>query len=194
MFHKVIIIPGLGDGNQKVKWATNHYRKYGLDPLVHNIWWRRGEKHFEPKLHKLTDLIDKLFEEGNKVSLVGTSAGGSAVMNAFVARRKKIYKVVSICGRLRKGSEKGFRSFGAKTAGSVAFKESVLMFEQSEPILTKKDRKRIMTIRALFDELVPGNTAYIDGANNKRIKSVEHMFSIWMGLSFYRPLIDFLQD
>lgn len=192
MSHKVIIVPGLGDETDKIKWATNHYRKYGLEPVVHNIWWRKGEKHLEPKLKKLIKLIDTLSKNGNKVSLIGTSAGSSAVMNAFVARKNKIYKIVSVCGRLKRGDEKGFRSFESKTASSLAFKESILMFEESEPKLTKEDRKKVMTIRAIFDELVPDNTSYIKGATNKRIKSVEHIFSIWMGLSFYKPLKDFL--
>lgn len=191
--HKVIIVPGLGDETNKIKWATNFYRKYGLEPVVHNMWWRKGEKHFEPKLQKLIKLIDSLSKMGDKVSLVGTSAGSSAVMNAFIARKKKIYKVISVCGRLKQGEEKGFRSFEAKTASSLAFKESILMFEKSEPKLTKEDRKKMMTISAVFDELVPGNTSRIKGATNNQIKSVEHMFSIWMGLSFYPPLIKFLQ-
>jgi hypothetical protein len=192
MSHKVIIIPGLGDGTERIEWATNFYHKYGLEPVVHNMWWRKGEKHFEPKLKKLISLVDKLSKNGDRVSLIGTSAGSSAVMNAFVARKKKIYKVISVCGRLRQGEEKGFRSFEAKTASSLAFKESVLRFEKSELKLTKEDKKKIMTISAIFDELVPGNTSRIKGAVNKQIKSVEHMFSIWMGLSFYKPLIKFL--
>lgn len=190
--HYVIIVPGLGDETTKIKWATNYMSKYDLEPILHNIWWRKGEKHFEPKLKKLVKLIDKLATGSNKVSLIGTSAGSSAVMNAFVLRKNKIYKVISVCGRLKQGSEKGFRSFEAKTASSLAFKESILMFEKHEPNLTKSDKKKIMTIRALFDELVPDNTSWIKGATNNKINSIEHMFSIWMGLSFYRPLINFL--
>jgi len=124
--HSVIIVPGLGDETSKIEWATNFYRKYDSEPMVHNMWWRKGEKHFEPKLQKLIKLIDKLAKNGNKVSLIGTSAGSSAVMNAFVVRKNKIHKVISVCGRLKQGKEKGFRSFEAKTSSSLAFKESVL--------------------------------------------------------------------
>ena len=66
------------------------------------------------------------------------------------------------------------------------------MFEQNETSLIKNDRKKIMTVRALFDELVPDNTSYVIGANNKRLKTIEHVFSIWIGLSFYKPLTKFL--
>ena len=67
------------------------------------------------------------------------------------------------------------------------------MFEKNEPKLSREDRKKIMTVRALFDELVPDETSWIKGATNKKINSVEHMFSIWIGLSFYKPLINFLK-
>lgn len=190
--HYVIVVPGLGDETIKIKWATNHWRKFGLKPVIHNIWWKKGKKHFKPKLQKLLKLIDRLSKNGDKVSLVGASAGSSAVLNAYVARKKKIYKVVSVCGRLRHGEEKGFRSFESRTNSSLAFRESILMFEKNEKSLTKNERKKIMTIRAIFDELVPDDTAYIKGVTNKKIKSIEHMLSIWMSLSFYKPLINFL--
>jgi len=190
--HIVIIVPGLGDETTKIKWATAHWRKYGLKPVIHNIWWKKGNKHFKPKLIRLIHRIDNFIKDGNKVSLVGTSAGSSAVMNAYISRKKKISKVISICGRLKQGEQKGFRSFELRTATSLAFKESILMFEQNETSLIKNDRKKIMTVRALFDELVPDNTSYVIGANNKRLKTIEHVFSIWIGLSFYKPLTKFL--
>src|SRR6185369_1356332 len=167
MSHIVIIVPGLGDKTEPIKWATRHWNEYGLEPVVHSIGWRKGEKHFAPKLEKLFLLIDILTQEGNKVSLVGTSAGASAVLNAFLKRKSKIHKVVSVCGRLRKGEENGFRSFEKRSVSSVAFQESVLMFENNEQKLTKKDKKKIMTISAIFDELVPAEKSFIKGATNK---------------------------
>lgn len=194
MIHKVIVVPGLGDETNIIKWVVSGWKRYDLEPIIHNIWWKTEPKHFEPKLKRLVNLIDRLSEDGNKISLLGASAGGSAVLNAFLRRKNKIRKVVSVCGRLRRGEEKGLRSFESRTSSSLAFKESVLMFEKDEQTLDKKDRNNIMTVRALFDELVPDNTAVVEGANNKQIKSIEHVFSIWMSLSFYKPLVDFLLD
>lgn len=191
--HYVIIVSGLGDEAQLLKWATNHYRQYELEPVIHNIWWRKGERHFIPKLQKLIKLIDRLSKNGSLVSLVGTSAGSSAVLNAFVKRKSKICKVISICGRLRQGDEEGFRSFKFRSASSLAFKESVLMFEKSEPSINKDDRKKIMTVRAMFDELVPPKTVIVQGALNKRIPMVEHVLSIATALLVYDPVIRFLK-
>jgi hypothetical protein len=193
MLHKVIIVPGLGDNTKNIKWATDHYKKFGLDQIVHPIGWRYGEKHFKPKFQRLIKLIDKLYKDGNKVSLIGTSAGASAVVNVYSLRKNKINKVIAVCGRLRVGPEKGFRSFEKMTETSLAFKESVLMCQKNILKLTKGDKNKIMTITNYFDELVPPETSYIPGAKNLKIKSIEHMFSIWMSLSFFKPLREFLK-
>lgn len=190
--HKVIIIPGLGDETNKIKFATNHWKKHGLEPVVHSVGWHDGDK-FELKLHRLVGLIDEFSQEGDIVSLVGISAGGSAAMNAFIECKDTIHRVIIVCGRLRTGSQSGFRSFEIRTASSPACAQSIRMCESREPDLTEADKLKIMTVRAMFDELVPGDTAILKGAYNTRVPTPEHMFSIGMALTvFSKPLIVFL--
>lgn len=191
--HSVIIIPGLGDNVQAIKLLEKSWKKFGLDIIPHSIGWRDGENDFKPKLERLLKLIDKLHKEGKKVSLVGTSAGGSAVLNAFVKRKNVIHKVVNVCGRLRVGPESGFRSFALKSKSSLSFADSVKMFESKESLLTEKDRKRIMTIMPIFgDQLVPSSTVFIEGAVNKKIFMGEHILSITYAMAIYTPLKKFL--
>ena len=194
--HSVIIIPGLSDETKYLRLINNHWRKYGLTPIIHPVGWRDGENEFIPKLKRLVKLIDKLIKNGDNVSLVGTSAGGSAVLNAFCERKSVINKVINVCGRLRTGPTKGFRSFQSKTASSHAFAQSVKLAELNEKRLNKKDRKKIMTIRAMFgDELVPPETTYIKGTKNILVPTAEHVFSIAMALTlFSKPLISFLTN
>lgn len=192
--HRVIIIPGLGDEVNKTSWATNHWRRYGLEPFVHSAGWHDG-KEFQSKLRTLIEMIDKFIKYGDRVSLVGCSAGGSAVLNAFFKRKELVHKVINICGRLRYGKQKGFRSYEARTASSPSFAQSVKLFASRENLLSIHDRKKVMTVRALFgDELVPGDTAILSMANNMVIPTMEHIFSIAMALTlFSRPLITFLK-
>lgn len=192
--HHTIFIPGLGDEVNKMIWATNHWRRFGLDPIVHSVGWHDGEKYFQPKLKILVDMIDKYADGGNSVSLVGCSAGGSAALNAFFERREVVYRVINVCGRLRTGPQNGFRSFGARTASSPPFAESVKLFESNENLLTNQDRQKIMTVRALFgDELVPADTTILQGAYNTVVPIPEHVLSIAMALTiFAKPLITFL--
>jgi hypothetical protein len=192
--HSVIIVPGLGDEIRGLKIVSNHWCRHGLEPIVHSVGWRDGQTEFQPKLERLVELIDRLTDKGDIVSLVGTSAGGSAVCNAFIERRNTVHRVINVCGRLRTGPHTGFRSFESKTASSPAFSQSIKLFESREDSLSDKERQRIMTVRAMFgDELVPSDTTILRGAYNTRIPTPEHMFSIGMALTvFSSPLIVFL--
>lgn len=193
--HRVIIIPGLGDDVMKMSLTTNHWRQHGLDPVIHAIGWSDG-KEFRQKLQALVKMIDQYAKNGNRVSLVGCSAGASAVLNAFIDRKKIIHRVITVCGRLKSGSQQGFRSFPVRTATSPSFAQSIHLFEGREGVLSDQDRKKIMTVRALFgDELVPADTAIVRGAYNIVVPTPEHVFSIAMSLTlFSRPLITFLQQ
>ena len=191
--HHVIIVPGLGDDADKLSWLTNHWRKHGLEPIVHSVGWH-DEQKFQPKLSVLVEMIDRYAQNGDKVSLVGCSAGGSAVLNAFFERKNVVHRVISVCGRLRSGNQKGFRSFEARTDSSPSFATSVQLFESREDSLSDNDRQKIMTVRALFgDELVPADTTILRGAYNTVVPTPEHVLSIAMALTlFSRPLITFL--
>ena len=195
--HKVIVIPGLGDHRTKpIELAVNHWRRQGLEPIVHAVGWHDGEDSFEPKLLRLVEMIDGFTEQGDTVPLVGTSAGGSAALNAFIERKDAIHRVINVCGRLKVGPTTGFRSFVSKSKSSPAFAESVKLCEAREKLLSTADRQKIMTVRAMFgDELVPPETTILQGAYNTRVPTPEHVLSISAALTaFSRPLIVFLKQ
>lgn len=192
--HHTIFIPGLGDEVNRMVWATSHWRRSGLDPIVNSVRWHSGEKEFQPKLQILVDMIGKFTNDGDRVSIVGCSAGGSVALNAFFERKEDVHRVINVCGRLRTGPQNGFRSFGARTASSPPFADSVKLFESHENLLTNQDRQKVMTVRALFgDELVPADTTIVRGAYNTIVPTPEHVLSITMALTiFSKPLITFL--
>jgi len=124
-------------------------------------------------------------------AFLGTSAGASAVLNAFFARRDDIRSVVSVCGRLRAGD--GVYPSLDQSRNRLLFKPSVLCCDEGISRLTPADTAKILTIRPLFDELVPVTTMTIAGATNRRILAVEHMVGIYLALSVYaRLIVDFL--
>lgn len=191
--HKVIIVPGLnGDTNNIYRLTRKWPEKYGLNPVMASIDWKDGED-FEPKLRRLTSLIDRFADQGDTISLVGCSAGGSGVMNAFVERKDVITCVVNNGGFLRPGTAKGLRSFEQRTAFSPAFGESILRFSELEPTLTPEDREKILTVRPLFDELVPPETVVISGAMNTTVPMLGHVLGLALALVKYDPVIKFLR-
>lgn len=196
MGHKVIIIPGLGDQTNLLERFSKRWYKSALSPVVHSFGWNDKNTDFTTKLNIMLRLIDDLKNDGHTVSLVGTSAGGSAVINAYVSRKDMIHRVVTVCSRLRTGKSKGFRSFKNRTSSCDSFAESVRSSEENISKLRKIDLHKIMTVSALFgDELVPRDTSSIDGARNIYVPTAEHMLSIGASLSIFSgPLVSFINS
>lgn len=191
--HHVIYVPGLDDSRKGYELFINKWRFYGIVPHVHRVGWNDGEKSFEPKLKKLVSEINSLIKKGHIVSLVGGSAGGSAVLNAFT-QQPKINAVVNLCGRLRAGKNVT-PSLEWAARNSPAFKESVLMFEKREPGMRKEQRSRVLTFSPIWDEIVPRTTISLPGATNKTLPSIEHMLSGFLGMTLFSPIVvGFIKD
>lgn len=192
--HKVIIGLGMDGRVGGIRWLTRHWpEKYGLQPVMLPLVWKDGEP-FAPKLKQITALIDQLADTGDQVSLVGCSASGSAMLNAFIERREQVNRVVNVGGFLRPGNRQGNKSFAKRSAQSLAFQVSVLRFAELEPTLTLADRAKILTVRPVLDELVPPETVVINGAINRTVPMIEHVLGLGMALLKYDPVIKFLRE
>lgn len=189
--HHVIVVPGLGDENKYLAWEVDRWKKYGLSPQLHSAPWA-GDEQFEPKLDRLTALIDLLTGRGN-VSLVGISAGGSLALNAFAHRREVIHKVATVCAPLRR-AEHTF--FWRHIMGRYpAFVESLDLVEQNQLMLTPEDRIRILTTHALLDEQVPNSTTTLPGARNILIPIIGHQLALTLAMTVFKgQIINFLKE
>ncbi|MFA6518062.1 MAG: hypothetical protein WCV93_00210 [Candidatus Shapirobacteria bacterium] len=187
----VIIVLGLGD-NRESKVVTYLWKEQRIKVVFFQTNWKSDE-NYQDKLNRLLVLIDREAKL-NRVSLVGTSAGGSMVINAYALRKNTVNKMVTVCSRLKKGQIKGFRGFEERTKGYPAFRDSVILAEEVEKSFSENDRQKIMTVHSLLgDELVPTNTAIIDGAKNIVVPLGEHMVSIASSLTiFSKPLVEFM--
>lgn len=190
----IIIIPGLGNSVALNKWAVESWKKFGLIPHIFDAKWKIEENGLAEKLHRALRLVDSLTKNNSRVSIVGNSAGSSLALNIFGKRKKQIHRVVINCGRVREGNWPWF-TFDQATSSSPSFKESVHAAQALEKTFTKDDRKKILTLRPLFDEVVPSNTVQITGATNKISFSIEHVLSIALNMTLYRrKIIDFILD
>lgn len=186
--HYLIFVPGLGDNNSLLNWAIKRFEKDGFITIIRSAPWHKKEEPLKSKLERLINRIDEVYKDGQTLSLIGISAGASLVLNAYCQRKNKVENVVNICGRLRKGKNV-FPSLELASRGHPAFKESVELFEKNEPNLTDKDRKKILTIRAFWDEIVPRSTTSLNGATNIKLPLVEHSLTIYLSLLLSRKTI-----
>jgi hypothetical protein len=164
--HHLIYVPGLHD-SLLIRRAGFHvllliWRLHGFHAHLILPHWEK-DNEFAPKLERIAQKVAELDKQGHYVSLVGESAGGSAVLNTFMECRDKIAGVVNITGRLRSDGEPSLEKM---SDGSPAFAESVRRCEAALPSLTDEQRQRVITIRPCIDAVVPPETVAVEGATN----------------------------
>lgn len=187
----VIYLPGLGDRRSHGQRAIlKLWKIYGLNVHYHKIGWADKEP-YEPKKQRTLDLIDSLTRSGNKVALIGTSAGASAALNAYSERIDKVSSVVCICGKIQNPQTVGEPYFKE----NPAFRDSLFSLSKSLSILTTKDRAKVLSIHPLRDETVPVLDTIVEGAKEGRIPTVGHIFSIFYALTFgSRHIAKFIRE
>jgi pimeloyl-ACP methyl ester carboxylesterase len=158
-----------------VKW----WSVLGVEGYYVPMYWADKEG-FAPKLARLLAKIDELAQNGDKVSLVGTSAGASAVLVAFAARIDKVSGVVCICGKINHPETIKPERF----VENPAFRESLAELQKALPKLGPEARPRILSIHPLYDSVVPVADTKIPGAHEHVVPACGHAFTIATTLLF----------
>lgn len=180
----VIYVPGVGDSDPEFqRWAVNLWKWWGVDSELFQVNWAENAE-WQTKLASLLNRVDELKAEGRSVALVGASAGGSAVINAYAARKAEIAGVVTLCAKLKKPSDIGPKYRNA----NPPLLDSVAGSEMSLTSLDVNDRARILTRRALYDEVVTTKSdSVIEGARNQISLTPFHALTIGLQLIFGAP-------
>ena len=194
--HAVVIATPLGDREHAIEFAVRGWDKKGLKPIVVPMRWFDYSITFNDRMSLIGNEIDTQLKKNKLVSLMGFSAGGSAVLNTFASRKESINKVITVCARINTVKNWGYRSFKNRTNKYPNYAESIINFEKVRGRLSLADLQRVMTVRPLLgDQLNPANTMILDGANNITIPTAEHITSIAMALTFFsKPLISFIKS
>jgi hypothetical protein len=122
---------------------------------------------------------------GDKVSLVGVSAGASAALRTY-ANFQKINKVVLIVGKIHSPESIHQRTYDL----NPDFKESVYRLDKViSRLKQQKLIKNILSMRSLRDRTVPRQDSFIEGANHRNIVAWSHSSAIFVSILFYFPAI-----
>lgn len=184
MAHQVIYVPGLGDRRPRGQTIVlSFWKLFGLKVHYFPLGWADKED-FQPKLTRLLAEIDELSGDGGLVSLVGVSAGASAVLNAY-ALRKDLNAVVCVCGKIQNPQTIGGRTYQI----NPAFKQSAYRVKAGLNKLKPTQIKRILSIHPRSDSTVPINDTKISGATEKTAPVPGHIFGIFYSITFGLPTI-----
>ena len=179
--HHVIYVPGVGDSN--VRWqqrAISTWKVWGVQPHMVPMVWAHDEPP-QQKIDRLLSQIDDCATTGS-VSLVGASAGAAAVLVAFAQRPAVVRSVVCIAGKINHAQTIGeaYRLRNPALLPIAAMVPSAL-----QQLADRHDD--ILSIRALYDPIVPAKDSIVAGARNRAALSVGHAVTIAMQLLFGAP-------
>ncbi|HCM51631.1 TPA: hypothetical protein DIS56_00640 [Candidatus Saccharibacteria bacterium] len=165
-------------------WLLRLWQPLGLKVLFLPIKWGDGEP-FEPKLKMAVKFIDKLTKNGDKVAIVGVSAGASAALNLYMAESRKVSVVVFICGKIQ-----GFKTTNPRYfIRNPAFKESLRLSEKLIEELQDTDKAKLLCLKAVHDGLVLSHDSTIDGTKIKTVPAIGHLLGIIYSLTAGAPFI-----
>lgn len=180
---RAIYITGLGDSDPgaQIK-AVGWWRRWGVEPELWQMNWANDET-WEAKFAKLLARVDEIAASGQPIGLVAASAGATAAISAFGARKDKIAGVVLIAGKANRPEAIG-SGFQSK---NPAFLPAAKASHAALKTLDASDRQRILSRYALADELVYKPDSKIPGAHNRLVPSVGHIITIATQITLGAP-------
>ena len=173
MKYHVIVVPGLIRRKRYLK-KTKLFKSEIIKAEAFDIAWFSKKKTYIFYRDKLAKKIESIPSE-DKIVLIGNSGGGSFVLNTFYKNKDKIHKVILVCAPVR--TKESIRLILAKRQSKI-FGTSLKLCEKRVKKLSKKDRKKIITVIPNKDELVDLETMKVKGAKKIFINTVEHLIGI----------------
>jgi pimeloyl-ACP methyl ester carboxylesterase len=186
----IIYIPGLGDSNptsQRRVVAT--WKWWGVSAELFQMNWQDSVS-WEDKFERLLERIDTVGASGQRIALVGASAGASAAINAYAARLNEVTGVVCIAGKINRPEAIGPRY----RQNNPSFIPSAYQAPESLMKIDGAHRRRILCRYAPIDEVVRRSDSQIPGAHNHLSPTIGHVPTIALGITLGAPgLIHFLK-
>ena len=181
----IIYIPGIGDhkiaGQQM---ALRLWRLYGVNVEIIQMNWIVKEP-WDTKFQKILQRVDELHEADYPVALVGVSAGASAALNAYAARKDKISGVACISGKIQRPETIGQHYRQEDPAFLTSAKECQTALKK----LNAQGRAHILCRYGRADNIVDPADSRIDGAHNQQAPTVNHGLNIAFQIIFGAPSI-----
>lgn len=190
---RVIFVPGLGDRMRPLvhlqREAVRAWRPLGVRTAMFRVRWS-AETTFAERLDALDAMIERFEARGERVALVGASAGAGAVLAAYT-RRPGLVAVVIIAGKFHEPEDilaPALEHFGV-------FQQSLDTVPHLLSDLGPEQRARILALRSAKDGVVDDEDTMLAGAVNESMRIVGHVLAIGYALTFRsRRIVRFVKE
>lgn len=177
--HHIIFVPGILDDYHKIQSRSIlFWRLFGVFGHCHVMPWR-GNEDYEPKAQRLRELINDFLGQGHTVSLIGASAGASAVLNIYIERPDKIRGVALICPKINHPETVRQATYAA----NPAFKTSLEILNQNLIKYSVASKSLTTTYFSRKDGLIPYDDIHIPGVRERALPGLKHGYAIFYALT-----------
>jgi dienelactone hydrolase len=190
---RVIFVPGLGDRLPPLVHlqpeALRTWRALGVRTAMFRVRWS-SDASFQDRLDRLDEMVERYEQRGERVALMGASAGAGAVLAAY-ARRRSIVGVVIIAGKFLDPDD----VMPPVLEHNAPFAQSLSTVPKLLEELGPDDRARILSLRSARDGVVDDEDTLLEGAVNETMRVVGHVVAIGYALMFRaRRVVRFLRE
>ena len=179
--HIVLYVPGLGDHRLKMRQRfLNLWHYKNVTTEIITMQWSIPEA-WGAKLDSLTSKINSYHDLGYTVSLIGESAGASAVLQALNTRTESLNAVILLCGKSQYPDRVAQRLYQK----NPALKDAMVGSHSAVSFLTEAQRKKVLNLHPLFDPVVPVHETKILGTKDSTMPIVGHILGIGFGMTIW---------
>lgn len=185
MQHHIIYVPGILDDIGHVQSTlVRTWRLQGVRGHTHVMPWL-GPEDYVAKEKKLLTYTDTLLKQGHRVSLMGASAGATAVLNVYHKRQQEIKSVALICPKVNDSTNIGSKILDK----NPSFLTSIQLEENIQAELSDRDKKRMVILVSPRDGLVSRADSLISGVPTFQLPPLRHNAAIFYAISIGFPRI-----
>lgn len=171
---KLLVIGGLRDYDRSMRFLLSHWQWRGFKVHYFPFGWEDPTTRMESRLAELRALIDKL-PPGEKISLMGISAGGAVVTLLLLDRPGRIHRVATISSPI---------NYFKPTVNKV-LNEGLALLKKRYTTANAGLLARIGSFRGQADAIVWPSSSTLPGAHNQELPARGHFVTIILALTVY---------
>lgn len=198
----VLFFNGLTNGKlrKREQLGIKYLARRGVHVTPALIDWCSGES-FESLFEKMTELTKQQLKAHGNLILVGSSAGGSLVVNILGQLHDKNLFGITLCSRLHEAPLPSWDKRNLKRMAHIGIpgKESQSFFDSvtycgdvTIPNLTDQTKQRLVLVQQWADFVVPRPTMSIDGVRVYKVPALGHGWGFAMGVRRLPQIIELL--
>lgn len=173
----ILYLPGLGDRNDGFRqFCLSSWKLWGVTTeLVPSVWY--DGRDLAEKSERAIRAIKEAENRGQKVVLIGESAGGALALN--VAAKTNVHRVITLCGV----------ATGNTPISPYIRKRAPALDEAVKKIDSLQINAPIVSLRGILDTTVGKRYSTARGARPYVIAAFGHLMTIVFCLTIYAPYV-----